>query len=271
MVLQYVTRRYPHYFSLADDNKTFTNHILHTTEDVTRRHPLLVLLDNIPEDFVLMIRNPENGYYYFRAGVICSSLGWNLGSKFGLRLAQIHEFVPDYKERMRFSMDRFFAKMQAEKPIQRGSWGFEVDQPLYMAPGDPREKHKESQNPDLTIDRCHLRVDWQTLRRLPLSGAIVFNYKALFTPVNDFRNEAYVPSLALKVLREGHEGILKYKQTWHTEHVVIPALQKFEKEQVEKGLIEKDWEHRTLDEAPFFPGWHDRWRAKQGFSPFDTD
>jgi hypothetical protein len=32
-----------------------------------------------------------------------------------------------------------------------------------------------SQRDDLTIEECHLRVDWQTLRRLPLSGAVVFN------------------------------------------------------------------------------------------------
>lgn len=27
--------------------------------------------------------------------------------------------------------------MPTEKPIQRGSWGLEVDQPLYMPPGKP--------------------------------------------------------------------------------------------------------------------------------------
>lgn len=155
--------------------------------------------------------------------------------------------------------------MPTDKPIQRGSWGLEVDQPLYMPPGDPHELHRISQNPDITLDRCHLRVDWQTLRRLPLSGAIVFNFKALFTPVADFRNEPYIPSLILKICREGKEGIMKYKNTWHVEHVVLPALQDYEREQREKGLIEDDWTVETLAEAPFFPGWEKSWKRRQNF------
>lgn len=155
--------------------------------------------------------------------------------------------------------------MPTNKPIQRGSWGLEVDQPLYMPPGDPHEKHRDAQAPDMTLERCHLRVDWQTLRRLPLSAAVVFNFKALFTPVQDFRHEPYVPSLILKVLHEGKESILKYKNTWHVEHVVVPALKEYEREQVDKRLVLKDWEVRTLDESPWYPGWEQRWKEKQGF------
>jgi hypothetical protein len=107
MVLQYLTLRYPQYFSLAEDNKTFENKILGTMQNVTEKHPLLVLLDNVPEDFALMLRNPSTGYYHFRAGIICSALGWNLGTKIGMQLHEIHEPIPDYKEKMQFSMDRY--------------------------------------------------------------------------------------------------------------------------------------------------------------------
>lgn len=57
-----------------------------------------------------------------------------------------------------------------------------------MPPGDPHEAYRDYQmDPaQLPLSRIHLRVDWQTLRRLPLSGAIIFNFKALFTPVEEF-------------------------------------------------------------------------------------
>lgn len=265
MSLQFLCARYPQYFSLSEDKKTFENKILGTKQIVNEKHPLLVMLDNVPEDFAIMLRNPETGYYHFRAGMICSALGWNVGTKIGLQLHQIHAPIPDYKEKMQFSMDRFFTKMPSFKPIQRGSWGLEVDQPLYMPPGDPHEKYRDFQAPELTLDRCHLRVDWQTLRRLPLSGAIVFNFKALFTPVAEFRDEAYVPSIILKVLREGKENLMKYKNTWHVEHIVIPALEEYEHEQVETGVIEKGWQVHTLEDAPWFPGWKEKWKRQQGF------
>ncbi|KAJ9501170.1 hypothetical protein LTR67_000323 [Exophiala xenobiotica] len=267
MVLQFICARYPQHFTLHSDKRTFENKILGTTQDVKAKHPLLVLLDNVPEDFAITLRNPETGYYHFRAGVICSALGWNVGTKIGMNLQQIHAPIPDYKEKMQFSMDRFFTKMPAGKPIQRGSWGLEVDQPLYMPPGDPHEKYRDFQMPDLEAERVHLRVDWQTLRRLPLSGGIVFNFKALFTPVTEFRDEAYVPSLVLKLLRHGKENLMKYKNTWHVEHRVLPALEEYEREQRDAGVVVKDWSVHTLDEAPWFPGWREKWEGQQGFVP----
>jgi hypothetical protein len=82
------------------------NGILKTTTDIKALPPLQVLLDNVPEDFGIMLRDPETGFYCLRAGMICSALGWNLGTKMGMRLQEIHEPIPDYKEKMQFSMDR---------------------------------------------------------------------------------------------------------------------------------------------------------------------
>lgn len=155
--------------------------------------------------------------------------------------------------------------MPTDRPIQRGSWGLEIDQPLFMPPGDPREADRLTQSPSLTIDQCHLRVDWQTLRRLPLSGAIIFNFKALFTPVTKFRDEPYIPALCGRVLREGKENLMRYKGTWHVKHVVEPALREWEREQVERGMVEEGWEVCTLEESPFYPGWEAKWHQEQGF------
>lgn len=156
-------------------------------------------------------------------------------------------------------MTSFFTKMPTSKPIQRGSWGLEMGQPLYLPADHPDIAHRESQNPDLKPEDVYLRVDWQTLRRLPLSGAIVFNFKALFTPLSEFKDEPYIPSIILKVLNEGKENILKYKGVWHVEHVAKPTLEAYERFQIETGMIEKDWTHQTLAEAPFFPGWERKW------------
>nr|POE79531.1 hypothetical protein CFP56_07596 [Quercus suber] len=265
MCLQFYQARYPQFFRIDLDTMSFHNAILRTTTPLRSTSPLQVILHNIPEDFAIMLRDPSTGDYSFRAGIICSSLGWNLGTKIGLNLDAIHAPIPDYKDKMAFSMLRYFAKQPVDKPIQRGSWGLEIDTPLFMPQDDPHMKLRGAQDPTHTLDRCHLRVDWQTLRRLPLSGAIVFNFKALFTPVIDFRDEPYIPSLLLKVLREGKRSLMEYKDTWHTEHVVIPALERFVTEQEAMGLVEKNWEPHTLEESPFFPGWEEKWHRMQGF------
>ncbi|KAI9045347.1 heme-dependent oxidative N-demethylase family protein [Aspergillus affinis] len=264
MVLQFVCARYPQYFSLSD-KRILHNKILDTAQDVRSKHPLEILLDNIPEDFGIMLRDDQTSKYFLRAGVICSALGWNLGTKIGLQLHEIHEPIPDYREKMQFSMDRFFKKMPSDKPIQRGSWGLEVGQPLYMPKDDPHEALRLSQDPSLCLEDCHLRVDWQTLRRLPLSAAVVFNFKALFTPVTEFRDEPRVPALLAEILTKGKKNLLEYKSTWHVEHVVLPKLEEWVKEQEENGLVPKGCEVATLEDSPWFKGWQDKWHRQQGF------
>ena len=106
MVLQFVCARYPKYFSLVD-NTILHNRILGTEQDVRSKHPLEILIQNIPEDFAIMMRDEKTGFYFLRAGVICSALGWNIGTKIGLQLHEIHAPIPDYREKMQFSMDRY--------------------------------------------------------------------------------------------------------------------------------------------------------------------
>lgn len=147
--------------------------------------------------------------------------------------------------------------MPCEKPIQRGSWGLEKGQPLFLQPNTPEWAEREDPDTQVQMDisDVNLRVDWQTLRRLPVSRAIVFNFKVLFTPVVQLREERYVPKLLLKVLKEGKKELLEYKGTQLVERVVKPKLEEWTEEQEDKGWVPKSWEERTLDEDPFFPGW----------------
>ncbi|KAE8341041.1 hypothetical protein BDV24DRAFT_174932 [Aspergillus arachidicola] len=261
MVVQFLCARYPHYFQLLNNQSILRNDIIGIETDLRLIHPLHVLLNNVTEDFAIMLRDPETGAYVLRAGIICSSLGWSLGLKLGKNIDGIHEPVPDYGEKLQFSMNRFFAKMPTDRLIQRGSWGIEIDQPIHMPPGDPIALHHETQNPDIALDRYHLRVDWQTLRRLPVSAAMVFSFKVLFTPVTQFQNEPCIPSLFLKNYREAKPNLLKHKNIWHTEATILPALELWEREQKEQGIIPEDWQPATLDDYPYYPGWEERWNA----------
>ncbi|KAF5358043.1 hypothetical protein D9756_001724 [Leucocoprinus leucothites] len=254
MVIQFLCARYPNQFH-RDAAGIFHNTILGTHTDLQTVEPLIFLLENVPEDFLIVQEDEKSGSYHFRAGVSASAVGWNMSLKIGKPLNEVHGPVPFYKEKMQYSMDRFFSKMTCDKPIQRGSWGFEIGQPLYMQADEPQWSHRNIQDPNLDINDIYLRVDWQTLRRLPKSRAIVFNFKALFTPVTHFREEPFIPRLVATVIRESERPFMEYKASFHTEHKLLPSLDKWAKEQEEKSWVPRDWKVRTLDENPFYPGW----------------
>ena len=108
-------------------------------------------------------------------------------------------------------------------------------------------------------------MDWQTLRRLPLSAAVLFNFKAVFTPVTEFLDEPGVPALVTKVLKDGKRNLIEHKGTWHVEHVVLPKMEEWDREQRGNGLVSRDWEVATLDESPYFKGWEEKWQRQQEF------
>ncbi|KAI6043061.1 hypothetical protein EDC04DRAFT_2866437 [Pisolithus marmoratus] len=213
--------RYPNQFRYNDWTGVFTNEILHTQVDIATVHPLMFLLDNVPEDFFIVQEDPLTGLYRLTAAVGCSAVGWNISQKIGKPLMK-------FTEKMALSMDRydpFFSKVACNKPIQRGSWGLEVGELHFVQANSP---------------------EWH-------------NRNPLFTPIADFRREPYIPRLLLKVLREGKKSIMEYKGSWHTEHKAIPALEEWAREQEEKGWVPSDWKERTLDEHPFYPGWKDHY------------
>lgn len=110
MAVQFLCARYPHLFERRA--MTLFNHVLGTSCDLAAaEEPLGVILDNVPEDFAIMLRDEETGRYCLRAGVVCSTIGWTLSDKMGLGVAEIHQPVPDYEEKLELSVDRYIACM----------------------------------------------------------------------------------------------------------------------------------------------------------------
>lgn len=64
---------------------------------------------------------------------------------------------------------------------------------------------------------------------------------------------------------EGKKGLMEYKGTWHVEHVVLPKLEEWEREQMRERKETEEWEVRTLEESPWFEGWEEKWHRQQGF------
>lgn len=106
MVIQFLCARYPKQFQFDQRLAIFQNRILGNSFNIRKIDPWVFLLENIPEDFLITMKNEKTGLYELRAGIACSALGWNIATKIGKPLHEIHKIVPDYKEKMSFSMDK---------------------------------------------------------------------------------------------------------------------------------------------------------------------
>src|ERR1700691_489274 len=116
LVIQFLCARYPSQFSFDKCPGLFRNHIFQTSSNIRTADPWMFMLENVPEDFLIVLKDQKTGLYAMRAGIVCSALGWNIQMKMGKPLHEIHDIVPDYKERMQISMDRSESE-QLTRPV----------------------------------------------------------------------------------------------------------------------------------------------------------
>jgi hypothetical protein len=106
MVVQFLCARYPTHFFFNPLSGMFRNDILGSTYDTNTVESLHFLLDNVPEDFLIVLKDEATGFYHLKAAVSASAIGFSLKEKRGKPLHEIHDPVPDYAEKLKLSMDR---------------------------------------------------------------------------------------------------------------------------------------------------------------------
>ena len=113
----------------------------------------------------------------FTAGVVCFPSRWRLLEKIGKPLAAVHGSVPFYADRLSRAVDRFMCHVKAGHIAARLNWSVLDDPALFQ----PTGKWRLDDNPAITADnageRLFLRVERQTLRRLPRSEAVLFGIR----------------------------------------------------------------------------------------------
>ena len=126
--------------------------------------PLLVAARLVQEDLLLM---DMAGEPRLTAGVLCFPASWSLAEKFGAGLEAIHGYVEDYTEEMSTRVRRMFDAIRPEQPLWRANF-------LRYAEADLHQPRRHGEAKPAPISGGFVRVERQTLRKLPRTGAVVF-------------------------------------------------------------------------------------------------
>ncbi len=146
-----------------------------------REAPLELSGRLIQEDLCLM-RRGETGYRLI-AGVLCFPSHWRLADKLGRPLDLIHGPVPGFGEQLAATVDRFFANLKVERPVWRANWSL-VDTPALFLPPEHRQQPKRIEA-ERAGEQVWLRVERQTLRRLPHTLDVLFTIRTYIEPLAD--------------------------------------------------------------------------------------
>jgi hypothetical protein len=151
-------------------------------------HPLDAASLLVQEDLVLM-RRSEEGWRLIAAS-LCFPSSWSLAEKFGKSLQDIHTPVPGFGRGTRTAdvIQRIFDNLQVAQPVERMNWSLQAGPALYMplsnAGREERAEQKPSRFPEEDVAAsAFIRVERQTLRKLPISGDILFTIRIYLDPM----------------------------------------------------------------------------------------
>ncbi|RUW93177.1 DUF3445 domain-containing protein [Mesorhizobium sp. M7A.F.Ca.US.010.02.1.1] len=149
--------------------------------------PLAKASQLVQEDLILM-RSSDSGWRLV-AGSLCFPSSWSLLEKFGKPLQDIHAPVPGFGPGTRPAelINRMFDGLQGQA-VERYNWSIQSDNALYHPLSDlqriDRATNRPSRFPDGDIDaHAFIRVERQTLRKLPVSRDILFTIRIHLDPL----------------------------------------------------------------------------------------
>jgi hypothetical protein len=178
-------------------------------------HPLDVAGRLVTEDLCLM--QLAGDCHILVGASLCSPARWQLAEKLGKPLAAIHGPVPGYDDELARPVEQFFAALKPDRLVCRFNWGIADDPAPFQPVAPPVSAGVTAENAG---ERLWLRVERQTLRRLPLTGAVVFAIRTIITRLD----QAIAPGQPARDLAAAIEDMPA--STQHYKHITsfAPAL-----------------------------------------------
>jgi dimethylamine monooxygenase subunit A len=154
-------------------------------------HPLDRAARLVPEDLLLLApfakSAPDDSNavkWHLVAASLCFPAHWVLAEKMGKPLATIHDPVPHYDERLAGPVDQFFNKMTVGPISARMNWSLQIGTDLFT----PHRAQRQAAAGDLDNHQLCLRLENQTLRKLPQTGFVLFTIRTHIEAVSRWKH-----------------------------------------------------------------------------------
>jgi hypothetical protein len=134
------------------------------------------------EDWCVLVPVEPGGPPVLVAASVCFPTRWILREKLGLPIGAIHAPVASYAEQVGAPVDRFVERLRPGRPVWRANWNL-VDDPALPQAYLPDPWRRLAASAESVADHVYLRVERQTLRRLPRTGAVAFGIRVHQRPL----------------------------------------------------------------------------------------
>lgn len=148
----------------------------------------------VDEDFIILQPDAQRpGSWMVGGWVVCSPNGFRMTEKAGRKLGEPHG--SEWESKLGKSLESYLSSLEpgADHAVESHGWSIVQNGELFCL-DDNKVFGRNQEGGDLK-DVC-LRVERQTIWKLPNSGGVVFGIKTYITPLSTIKAEGEGPALA---------------------------------------------------------------------------
>lgn len=221
LLMTSLARDYPDFFTLTCDGERWTweNHLLGIRDRFTfgdpstlPQEPFEYITRQVQGDFTL--HGQRNDMLYMDGGMVTCQADWSLQFDLGMDFYEWHGPVPKAHEMGVFERAlKFLLALQVGSPVRRLNWTMTVHPRMDTS---PENYHKwgidrAKVTPENVGELAHLRVELQSLYRLPRSNAILFSIRCYLISLDELVTIPKWAKRMHRVMRDLPEELADYK------------------------------------------------------------
>lgn len=218
MVVSHLVADHADAFSLSDGTLTFRSGTRRWDLRDTSVEPLWQLSDFVQEDFMLL--EEIDGRPTITAASNAYSSSGRLVASVGRDVHWAHEPVPTLTSTLGSRIDRILRSVHADAPCARYNWQLTPMGSVFF-PTDPHAANRSAlsavsaqlrDDPSLVPSLLYVRVERQTLRRLPETRAIAFGIHTYSDPLSSLITDAVSRTALRELLTSYPRERLEYNE-----------------------------------------------------------
>ena len=238
LIMESLAEDYPSEFALErnGDRWTWTNRPLDLQQsfvfgdlDTLPCEPFEYITRQAQGDFTLQDQRDDN--LFIDGGMVTTQADWSLEFDVGMSFHEWHGPVPLAHDLGVFDRAlQYLMRIQYGKPVRRLNWTMTVNPRLDTSPENYPiwGPDRASVTPENVGEKVHLRVELQTLYRLPRSNAILFGIRAYLANLSELARSPKWGRRLHRVLRDLHPDLAAYKGLDRYRQAAVDYLSAFD-------------------------------------------
>lgn len=209
--------------ALTEASRLVAGHLPPPEEDWPT--PLEGAAARVSDDLCLLQRGAD-GHWRLEAASLVAPTFWRLAEKAGQPLGGLHDPVPDANPGLVARIARMFDALRPGQVLERFNWTVQAGDARFTPDAAPLKALAANTSDEAALRVLHLRVERQTISKLPDSGLLLFTIRIAVDPL-----EAVLSSpdriAAFQAAWDGTDPALAAYKGWpHYERLVRAALRR---------------------------------------------